>query len=86
MCCNNAFCNYDSNIENFTEVNRTPTTGNVGAKGLGQRKDHMGNFGANAYSSGQLNAFKTQATIKESYSNARGQDAFVGGFAGATTG
>jgi len=22
MCCNNAFCNYDSNIENFTEVNR----------------------------------------------------------------
>lgn len=22
MCCNNAFCNYDSNIENYTEVNR----------------------------------------------------------------
>ena len=76
MCCNNAFCNYDSNIENFTEVNRTPTTGNSQGKGLGQRKDQMENVGANAYSSGQMNSWKTQATMKEDYTKAREREGY----------
>ena len=41
------------------------------------------NIGGNPYSSGQLNQFRTQNTMKESYTN---DGAFVQGFAGASTG
>lgn len=36
MCCNNAFCNYDSNIENYTEVQRGQTQRNNDGMARGQ--------------------------------------------------
>jgi len=81
MCCNNTFCNPDSNIENFTEINRTPKTGNGKDKGK-QYLDPTKNIGGNPYSSGQLNQFRTQNTMKESYTN---DGAFVQGFVGSAS-
>ena len=45
----------------------------------------MHNIGANAYSSGQMNSYKTQGTIKESYTNNMDREGYVAGF-GASTG